>query len=421
MSVAKITELTAEQRDELPIFRQRYFEHGVSCEAADRPRAEAAFARAYRRLGKKPVPVIWVDSPLTACLAFATLKNIGSNSENEILRASLRDSLEASLRASLREGLRDSLWDSLRASLRDSLRDSLWASLGDSLADSLWASLGDRLGDSLWDSLRASLWASLGDRLGDSLRASLRASLVASLRDSLADGLADSLRASLRDSQFETQTTYWWGQQDLYWVAFYKFCAQIGVPYSDKAADGLDIMHEIGLACMWWYPRDGMIIACERPSAIRFDDAKRLHGESSPAIEFRDGWKIYKWHGTTVPAHWIENRPTLTASEVIAHSNVEVRAAGAQIVGWPTMLDELSAETINDSGSDDVGALLAVKLRGLNRPGKFLKAQCPRNGMIVEGVPDVDDFGLPIETALHAQAWRVGLHPSEYKHPEVRT
>jgi hypothetical protein len=252
-----------------------------------------------------------------------------------------------------------------------------------------------------------------GKTSGDSLQVSLRASLRDSLRD--------SLLASLGDSQIAPQATYWWGQQDLYWVALYKFCAQIGVSYSAETADGLDIMHEIGLSCMWWYPFDGMIVACERPSAVRFDDAERLHAETGPAIEFRDGWKIYKWHGTTVPGHWIENRATLPALEVIAHSNVEVRAAGAQIVGWPKMLDELAAETINDSGSDDIGALLAVNLPGLDRPGKFLKAHCPRNGIIVEGVPDVDDFGLHIETALHAQAWRVGLHPSEYKHPEVRT
>jgi hypothetical protein len=85
------------------------------------------------------------------------------------------------------------------------------------------------------------------------------------------------------------------------------------------------------------------------------------------------------------------------------------------------MLDTLEYQIIDDGGSPDVGQLIELKLPGLSQPGRFLKAACPRNSVICEGVPRTDDFGLPIKTALHAQAWRVGLHPSEYRHPEIRT
>jgi len=47
---------------------------------------------------------------------------------------------------------------------------------------------------------------------------------------------------------------------------------------------------------------------------------------------------------------------------------------------------------------------------------------CPRNGEIFEGVPFVSDIdGLPINTALAAQAWRIGDPQSEYQHNPVRT
>ena len=39
-----------------------------------------------------------------------------------------------------------------------------------------------------------------------------------------------------------------------------------------------------------------------------------LHGESGPAIEFHDGHQVYAWHGTEVPAEWIERRETLDPS-----------------------------------------------------------------------------------------------------------
>ena len=96
--------------------------------------------------------------------------------------------------------------------------------------------------------------------------------------------------------------------------------------------------------------------------------------------------------------------------------------SGAAIVGWPKMLDVLKVKVIDDSGSPDIGQLIELKLPGLSEPGRFLKALCPRNGIIVEGVPRVSDIdGLPIQTALHAQAWRIGDPLSEYQHPPART
>ena len=77
---------------------------------------------------------------------------------------------------------------------------------------------------------------------------------------------------------------------------------------------------------------------------------------------------------------------------------------------------------MDDSGSPDIGQLIELELPGLPEPGRFLKAVCPRNGIIVEGVPRVSDIdGLPIDTALHAQAWRIGDSLSDYQHPPVRT
>ena len=86
------------------------------------------------------------------------------------------------------------------------------------------------------------------------------------------------------------------------------------------------------------------------------------------------------------------------------------------------MLSVLKAKVIDDSGSPDIGQLIELALPGLDQPGRFLKAECPRNGIICEGVPRISDIdGLPIETALHAQAWRIGDPLSEYQHPLVRT
>ena len=155
---------------------------------------------------------------------------------------------------------------------------------------------------------------------------------------------------------------------------------------------------------------------------MKFDDQLRLHNENGKAVEYSDGWGVSAWHGTRVPDEWLENRDNIDPTEVLRTSDVEQRAAGAAIIGWPKMARILDRRIIDGDPETDIGALIELSLPGLSEPGRFLQAICPRNGTIVEGVPRVSDIdNLPIETAMAAQAWRDGLPASEYQHPLYRT
>lgn len=177
---------------------------------------------------------------------------------------------------------------------------------------------------------------------------------------------------------------------------------------------------EAGAFALWLGAETFYVAAI--PTEVRFDELRRLHCADGPAFAWLDDIRDYYWHGVHVPSHWIENRTTLDPGEIIKSSNVEQRAAGAAIVGWPKMLSMLKAKTIDKNPNPDIGELIELTLPGLPKPGRFLKAICKRNGLIVEGVPFVSDIdNLPINTALHAQAWRVGDPLSDYIHPPRRT
>jgi len=181
-------------------------------------------------------------------------------------------------------------------------------------------------------------------------------------------------------------------------------------------------MRRIGFECEWWWPYENFCFVSERPVKTSWDDQSRLHCETGPAVRYDDGYALYAWNGVVVPAHWVEDRKNLDPNEVIKVDNVEQRAVGAAIVGWPKMLSVLKAKTIDKHGNPEIGELIEMTLPGLNEPGRFLKMQCPRNGLCVEGVPPVSDIdGLPIDTAIAAQAWRIGDPVSEFLEPEKRT
>ena len=261
-----------------------------------------------------------------------------------------------------------------------------------------------KFGASVGASVRASVW--------DSVRASVRASVGASVWASVGDSVWASVGASVRASVF--------GQHEAAWLAFYRFFRdECGLTDQTAKLCGL---WELCQSCGWIMPFENICFASERHDVCKLDERGVIHCEDGPAIHYRDGFAVYAWHGTRGPAHWIEGRANLSAAEVLRESNVETRMAGCQIIGWAKVADQLDRRVIDGDPASDIGALVELTLPGLPESGRFLMAVCPRNGTICEGVPRVSDIdGLPINTAIAAQAWRDCLPASEYTHPEIRT
>ena len=167
---------------------------------------------------------------------------------------------------------------------------------------------------------------------------------------------------------------YLWGSQDLYWLAFYRFCQKVGVQYPDDAARTLNIMEGISSQCEYWFPFDGIVLASEKPRTVRWDDNKLLHGETGPAVEYADGYALYSWHGQSIPGEWVTDKPP-TPEEALTWRNLDQRAAACEIIGWHNILDEVDARTIDDSGDQAWGKLVEVDLPD-NGPQRMLDAMC---------------------------------------------
>ena len=150
------------------------------------------------------------------------------------------------------------------------------------------------------------------------------------------------------------------------------------------------------------------------PEAIHKDDENRPHCETGPSHRWRDGWSIYHWHGTKVPSEWIEDRASLTPRVALGQSNMELRRAACEILGWSNILRDLKAKTIDADNDPEIGELVEVKLPDLPNKAKFLRVRCGTGREFAIGIPP------HITKALDAQAWIVGLEPKDFTPPEVR-
>lgn len=207
-----------------------------------------------------------------------------------------------------------------------------------------------------------------------------------------------------------------YGAHDAGWLSFYDFF-QVTAGMADKARGLIAAAQE----CGWFWPFSDLCIVTDRPAEIHMQD-RRPHRADGPAVRYTSGFSVYAVRGVRVPSEWVESRATIAPEEILKATNADQRAAGMEVIGWARAMKALKRKVINGDPDTDIGALIELRIPGLSRPGRFLQAVCPRNGLIVQGVPDTSPYDqAPITTAVAAQAFLAGLPGAAYQHPPIRT
>lgn len=225
----------------------------------------------------------------------------------------------------------------------------------------------------------------------------------------------------MRDSKIKIQTTYFWGQQDSYWIAFYKFCRDvIGIKYENKKSDILDLWGDVAESAMWFWPYEGICIVSERPSVVRMDKRGRIHSLDLPAVSFRDGWSVYAIHGVRVPMKYIITAPDkIDPKEVLSESNAEIRTAVIKKCGFGRFRQHLKNNIISKANGNeliefDLGN--DMKVRGLllrwadKHDSKETVLPVPRTKEQFEKTGDIPD---DINDCEQVRKWTMGLKKSD--------
>lgn len=214
-------------------------------------------------------------------------------------------------------------------------------------------------------------------------------------------------------SEYDIFNEMSYGSMDAAWLSFYEYFREVvGLTKETEAVLGLT---DLAKHCGWVSFYEDTVVFQHRPEVIKFDDENRLHCEDGPAIRYRDGYSVYAWHGTNIPAEWIEKKSELTAKIALTWENIEQRRCACEILGWATILRELNSTVIDSDDDPMIGNLLEVDIPDIGRE-KFLQVLCGTGRTFAIPVPP------EMKTALEAQAWTWGLSPSEFgAGPEVRT
>lgn len=379
----------------------------LPCDKTNHERVEAAYRACYREAGlRDDIPFIWVDSPAIAAMAFTFAhylmemtrcgKITGPVSRREIATLINHFSL-----ASARRGLLSAIVPVIEEALSIRKPLNMKGRVGKEGDCSNWQYVAPDIART------ATQVDVVKEHIGWSIQVAVEQCLSPICRLLLAKNhLGDFTTRDAWSSAGLELNMLWRDPRVTPSKAMNKW----------RAVD----QENIARGSFAWADRD-FVIASERASVIQVDEDGLPHKEGEPAMLWPDGWGVYFHHGVAIPPKWVTKRDIISPMAIIEHGNIAQVAAGFEVIGWRRVINAFGCTTLDRGASPDIGDLIEVDIPRLDRPLRFLRAQCPRNGVIIEGVPHVDDFGLPINSALRAQAWRIGLHPSEYYHPEIRT
>ena len=194
-----------------------------------------------------------------------------------------------------------------------------------------------------------------------------------------------------------------------YWVGYYDFI--LNVLFPDKKED-FKVFNE---KCIDFYqntyliiPFDEICFISERPTKLSLSEG-RLHSETGPAIQFKDGYSYCALNGIQVP-EWLFDKTMDEKNkviEVLKLTNTEQRMASMKYLGMANFLDVLGAKML-DKYEDY--RLYSLEFEGATI-GPYLYMECPSTGrQFLEGVGDSDryeNFDPTIKTCEDALLWRI--------------
>src|SRR3990167_4160842 len=178
----------------------------------------------------------------------------------------------------------------------------------------------------VWAQVGAQVWAQVGDQVRAQVRDQVRDQVGAQVWDQVRDQVMDQVWASKMEFNYFPD---YGSVRDYGWVSFYDFFTKIGVINHDKYNQFKKVLLS-GIYDM--IQLEGFCIVSNMPNHIE-RASNRLHSETGPAIQFRDGYELYYWKGVGIPSKWIKEKDKITREEIIGETNAEKRRCLMEILG----------------------------------------------------------------------------------------
>lgn len=171
------------------------------------------------------------------------------------------------------------------------------------------------------------------------------------------------VRSNIRDNYSNYRAAQLWAS----WYAYVSFFRDV-CDWQNPILENFALDETLALNCGWVWFGDHVAAVSDRPKTLLRDNSGRLHAEEGPALEYRDGWSIYAWHGFQLPdTHtWlITEKSRITPDYIDSEGNAELRRIALEVIGFEKYLAERNfKEVAKDETLGLPRRLLQTKVQG---------------------------------------------------------
>ena len=183
--------------------------------------------------------------------------------------------------------------------------------------------------------------------------------------------------------------------------------------WSDPVLEKFEIDEKLIKSCGWVWWHEDILAISDRPSELHRDEAGRLHNESGPSIAYRDGWKLWHWHGIVVPEEVITE--PITTKKIAKEKNAEIRRCMIERYGYGRYMKDVGADLVHQDGTG--------KLWKISAPDQIAVVEVVNGTAEPDGSCRTYHLSVPpdCKTAMSAVAWTYGMTEKEYRNLAIRT
>ena len=291
-----INNLTPEQINQIPVYREKWRTLALSTERINRPPATEAVNNLYLygNIGIEPPTIMLFDSPYGALLTIAfdngltnpLVKQFKNNFFNPLLRE-LKGQISSNSYKILIDRLKNSLEKQLKSQLQAQIQKGLAARFRTEITEkSQYQKILDVIASQCFLPELLACWGSLFDFARTELNCNL---------------------------------------DEPKWLAF----------------------QSIVNSCGWIFPFGDTVLICDRPTQISFNDKGILHAEGEPAISFVDDYRVYAYNGVILPVEYGVLPPSKWESKwLLKNHSIELKKALIKGIGKTRIKEELTKEEL---------------------------------------------------------------------------
>ena len=398
--MSQIEELTASQEQKLEAYRDKWRKIGLSTEPVNKEDAERALKDVYSVANLKEPMILWARSPMECLYMGAFLKITIKESVNKKVDEQVWNQVWGRVRdqvwVQVGNQVRGQVWSQVFHKVWNQVGDKVWNQVVGQVRNQVW----NQVGGQVENQVRGRVWNQVRSQVGNQVLSQVTNKVLNQVENQVGgqvlnhvwNQVTNNVMNQVKDqieSPVNTQTYkqiktimqdlnnwFCFGQHDADYLSCYEFFKdECGLEVCNKLAP----MMRLAKNCHWFIPFEGLAILSEKPIQLNLDAEGRLHAEGRMAIEYADGFGLYRWHGTNIPKHMGEIKPELWKSEwIITEKNAEVRRILIQGIGYAKIARDLKAKSVNVWKEYELLRIEDVDVE----PIMLIKMTCPSTGLL---------------------------------------